>query len=79
MRGIRACPACIVGLHRSGWIGERNPARWSGMGHPLCPMPYPPDPFWLILGCIAIACLALYPIRRWRQRHHDYGNDDTTD
>ncbi len=45
------------------------------MGHPLCPMPYPPDPFWLILGFIAVACLALYPIRRWRQRHHDYGED----
>lgn len=34
-----------------------------------------PDPFWLILGFIAIACLALYPIRVWRQRHHDYGDE----
>ncbi len=35
-----------------------------------------PDPFLLILGVIAIACVALYPIRRWRQRHHRYGPED---
>jgi hypothetical protein len=47
------------------------------MGHPLCRMPTYVDPFWLIVGVIAIACLALYPIRRWRQRHHRYEPDDT--
>lgn len=36
-----------------------------------------PDPFFLVLGVIAIACLALYPIRVWRQRHHRYGTGDT--
>jgi hypothetical protein len=41
-------------------------------------MPHMGDPFWLIVAFIAIACLALYPIRRWRQRHHDYG-ENTTD
>ena len=35
-----------------------------------------PDPFLLILAFIAIACIALYPIRRWRQRRHRYGPDD---
>lgn len=40
--------------------------------HPLRTMP---DPFFLILGVIAIACLALYPIRIWRQRHHRYGDE----
>jgi hypothetical protein len=35
-----------------------------------------PDPFLLILGLTAIACVALYPIRRWRQRNHRYGADD---
>jgi hypothetical protein len=42
-------------------------------------MPNLPDPFWLIVGLIAVACVGLYPIRRWRQRHHRYGPDDTTD
>jgi hypothetical protein len=32
-----------------------------------------PDPFLVILGFIAIACLVLYPIRIWRQKHHRYG------
>jgi hypothetical protein len=40
-------------------------------------MPNPPDPFWLIVGFIAMACLALYPVRQWRRRHHRYG--DATD
>ena len=35
-----------------------------------------PDPFFLILGLIAIACVILFPIRRWRRRHHRYGTDD---
>ena len=35
-----------------------------------------PDPFFLILGVIAIACVALYPIRRWRQKHRRYGTDE---
>lgn len=34
-----------------------------------------PDPFFLILGFIAIAAIALYPIRIWRQKHHRYGDD----
>jgi hypothetical protein len=34
-----------------------------------------PDPFLLIVGVIAIACLALYPIRIWRQRTHRYDDD----
>jgi hypothetical protein len=35
-----------------------------------------PDPFLLIVGLIAIACLALYPIRIWRRRTHRYDDDD---
>lgn len=42
----------------------------------MCPMPHL-DPFWLIVGFIAIACVALYPIRRWRQAHHRYEPDDS--
>ena len=42
-------------------------------------MPTYVDPFWLIVGCIALACLALYPIRRWRQAHHRYEPDDPDD
>lgn len=34
-----------------------------------------PDPL-LILGVIAIACLVLYPVRIWRQKHHRYGAGD---
>ena len=34
-----------------------------------------PDPFLLIVGLIAIACVVLFPIRLWRRRHHRYGND----
>ena len=33
------------------------------------------DPFLLILGAIAVACLVLYPIRRWQQTHHRYGDE----
>jgi hypothetical protein len=39
-------------------------------------MPDTPDPFWLILGIIAIACVVLFPVRAWRRRHHRYGPDD---
>jgi hypothetical protein len=35
-----------------------------------------PDPFFLILGLIAIATVILYPIRLWRRRRHRYGTDD---
>ena len=35
-----------------------------------------PDPFLLILAVIAIACVVLFPIRMWRQRHHRYGDDE---
>ena len=38
-----------------------------------------PDPFLLILGIIAVACLLLYPIRRWQQKHHRYGNEQGDD
>jgi hypothetical protein len=34
-----------------------------------------PDPFLVIVGVIAIACLALYPIRVWRQRSHRYDDE----
>jgi len=34
-----------------------------------------PDPFLLILGFIALACVILYPIRLWRQKHRRYGNE----
>jgi hypothetical protein len=33
-----------------------------------------PDPFLLIAGFIAIACVILFPIRMWRRRHHRYGD-----
>jgi hypothetical protein len=35
-----------------------------------------PDPFFLILGLIAVACVVLFPVRVWRQRHHRYGDED---
>jgi hypothetical protein len=35
-----------------------------------------PDPFLVILGFIALACLVLYPIRLWRQKHHRYGSSE---
>jgi hypothetical protein len=73
MRGIRACPACIVGHHRSGWIRERNPAARLSFGHHA---PVMPDPFLIILAVIAIATVILFPIRQWRRRRHRYGADD---
>jgi hypothetical protein len=36
-------------------------------------MPQFADPFWLIVGLIALACVALYPLRIWRRNHHRYG------
>lgn len=32
------------------------------------------EPFWLILGVIAIACVLLWPIRAWQQSR--YGRDE---
>ncbi len=34
-----------------------------------------PDPFLLILALTAVACLILYPIRLWQQKHRRYGNE----
>ena len=34
-----------------------------------------PDPFLLIVGFIALACVALFPIRMWRRRRHRYGDE----
>ena len=38
-----------------------------------------PDPFLLIVGLIAIACVILFPIRLWRRRHHRYGDEADDD
>ncbi|HSK92688.1 MAG TPA: hypothetical protein VLA76_01370 [Candidatus Angelobacter sp.] len=35
-----------------------------------------PDPFFLILGVIAVACVILFPIRLWRQKRRRPGLDD---
>jgi hypothetical protein len=42
----------------------------------LCAMP---DPFLFIVGLIAIACVALFPIRMWRRRRHRYYGDEPDD
>lgn len=42
-------------------------------------MPNPPDPFWLILAVIALACVALFPIRIWRKRRHRYDDEPDGD
>jgi hypothetical protein len=34
-----------------------------------------PDPFLLIVGVIAIACVILFPIRLWQRRRHRYGDE----
>ena len=73
MREVRTCLACIVGLHRSGSGGYRNPARSSGLGHDAVDMP---DPFLAIVGVIALACVILFPIRMWRQKTRRYGNEN---
>ena len=38
-----------------------------------------PDPFLFILGLIALACVILFPIRLWRQKHRRYGNESEGD
>ncbi|HUF05984.1 MAG TPA: hypothetical protein VMP86_01210 [Candidatus Binatia bacterium] len=38
-----------------------------------------PDPFHVILGCIALLCIALYPIRRWQRSRRRYGDDERPD
>ncbi len=35
-----------------------------------------PDPFLVIVGVIAIACVILFPIRLWRRRQHRYGKEN---
>jgi hypothetical protein len=38
-----------------------------------------PDPFLLIVGVIAIACVILFPIRMWQRRRQRYGDDSDSD
>jgi len=38
-----------------------------------------PDPFLLIVAVIALACVALFPIRMWRRRRHRYGNEEESE
>ena len=38
-----------------------------------------PDPFLIIVGVIAIACLILYPLRIWQKRRRRYGNEADPD
>jgi hypothetical protein len=38
-----------------------------------------PDPFFLVLGLIAILCVILFPIRLWQRHRHRYGTDEATD
>ena len=45
----------------------RGAQRASGAGVVL-------EPFWLILGVIAIACVLLWPLRAWQQSR--YGRDE---
>jgi hypothetical protein len=35
-----------------------------------------PDPFWLIVGFIAIACVLLFPVRLWMRARHRYEEDE---
>lgn len=42
-------------------------------------MPEPPDPFWLILGAIAVLTVVLFPVRLWRRRRHRYGDETDGD
>ncbi|CAN5272200.1 hypothetical protein BH24CHL10_BH24CHL10_03050 [soil metagenome] len=35
-----------------------------------------PDPFLVIVGVIAIACVILFPIRLWRRRQYRYGDEN---
>lgn len=61
----------IVGAHRSESVRYRNPPVGHHGGVP--------DPFLLIVGAIAIACVILFPVRLWRRRQHRYGNEDEPD
>jgi len=35
-----------------------------------------PDPFWLIVGFIAIACVLLFPLRLWMLSRHRHAEDE---
>jgi hypothetical protein len=35
-----------------------------------------PDPFWLIVAFIAIACVLLFPVRLWRRSRHRHEEDE---
>lgn len=35
-----------------------------------------PDPFWLIVGFIAIACVLLFPLRLWMRSRHRRDEDE---
>ena len=37
------------------------------------------DPFWLIIGLIAIATIVLWPIRMWIASRYDRGGTDDTE
>jgi hypothetical protein len=37
--------------------------------------PAMPDPFLVIVGAIAVVCVALYPLRIWQKRRRRYGNE----
>ena len=37
-----------------------------------------PDPFLLIVGCIALLCVVLFPVRMWRRRNRRYEDDEGT-
>ena len=62
--------------HPSDPVRYRNPAGRFPACDPLCAMP---DPFHLILGFIALLCIALYPIRRWQRSRRSYGDDERRD
>ena len=35
-----------------------------------------PDPFWLIVAFLAIACVLLFPVRLWMRSRHRYEEDE---
>ena len=35
-----------------------------------------PDPFWLIVGFIAIACVLLFPLRLWMRSRRRHAEDE---
>ena len=49
------------------------------IGADLGTMPDPPDPFWLILGFIAVLTVVLFPVRLWRRRRHRYDDGSEED